>query len=111
MSLSEPDPNLRVDDVIPFVTFPLSIILVIDALRGSTENTLRKESDSVMDVEAKLYESLLKKSNISGFPKALIISKAFWLGMNPLPSKGYKPPLKTDGYPDPFTWTQYRKNV
>ncbi|KAL6968514.1 ABC transporter C member 14 [Sarracenia purpurea var. burkii] len=99
ISLSVPDPDLRVDDAISFVAFPLSIILVIAALRGSTGITSRRESDSEMDVEAKLYESLLEKSNISGFSKASITSKAFWLWMNPLLSKGYKSPLKADDIP------------
>ncbi|KAL6978397.1 Multidrug resistance-associated protein 4 [Sarracenia purpurea var. burkii] len=105
LSFEEPDPDLRLDDaVISFVSFPLSIFLLIVAIRGSTGITMGRELNdhSVMnaeEVEAKLYEPLLEKSNVSGFAKASIISKAFWLWMNPLLSKGYKSPLKADDIP------------
>ncbi|KAL6978401.1 Multidrug resistance-associated protein 4 [Sarracenia purpurea var. burkii] len=106
LSFEEPDPNLRMDDaVISFVSFPLSIFLLIVAIRGSTGIiTMGRELDdhsvmNVQEVEAKLYEPLLEKSSVSGFAKASIISKAFWLWMNPLLSKGYKSPLKADDIP------------
>ncbi|KAL7216440.1 hypothetical protein ACSBR1_028390 [Camellia fascicularis] len=69
------------------------------AIKGSTGITKRSESDSVMDVEPELYEPLLNGCNVSGFAKSSIISKAFWLWMNPLLSKGYKSPLKSDDIP------------
>ncbi|CBI36841.3 unnamed protein product, partial [Vitis vinifera] len=52
-----------------------------------------------MDVEEKLYEPLLGKSNVTGFASASILSKALWLWMNPLLGKGYKSPLKIDEIP------------
>ncbi|KAK9018337.1 hypothetical protein V6N11_001313 [Hibiscus sabdariffa] len=52
-----------------------------------------------MDDETKLYEPLLSKSNMSGFASASVVSKAFWLWMNPLLKKGYKSPLKMDEVP------------
>ncbi|GFZ19431.1 multidrug resistance-associated protein 10 [Actinidia rufa] len=99
VSLDEPDPVLRMDDVISFIAFPVSILYLIVAIRGSTGITSRRESDSVMDEEDKLYEPLLDKSNVTGFAKASIVSKAFLLWMNPLLSKGYKSPLKADDIP------------
>ncbi|KAH7838796.1 hypothetical protein Vadar_031269 [Vaccinium darrowii] len=100
VSLGEDDPDMSLDDVISFVNFPLSIILLIIAIRKSTGIiSSRRESDSVMDAETKLYEPLLDKSNTTGFANASIISKAFWLWVNPLLSKGYKTPLKADDIP------------
>lgn len=100
VSLGEDDPDMSLDDVISFVNFPLSIILLIIAIRGSTGIiSSRRESDSVMDAETKLNEPLLDKSNTTGFANASIISKAFWLWVNPLLSKGYKTPLKADDIP------------
>ncbi|GAY40932.1 hypothetical protein CUMW_055590 [Citrus unshiu] len=53
-----------------------------------------------MDEKTKLYEPLLSKSDVvSGFASASILSKAFWIWMNPLLSKGYKSPLKIDEIP------------
>ncbi|KAF5937358.1 hypothetical protein HYC85_024864 [Camellia sinensis] len=68
-------------------------------IKGSTGITMRSESDSVMDVEPELYEPLLNGCNVGGFAKSSIISKAFWLWMNPLLSKGYKSPLMSDDIP------------
>ncbi|KAI7992748.1 ABC transporter C family member 4 [Camellia lanceoleosa] len=90
---------LRLDDIISFISFLLSIVLLMVAIKGSTGITVRSESDSVMDVEPELYERLLDGCNVSGFAKSSIISKAFWLWMNPLLSKGYKSPLKSDDIP------------
>ncbi|KAL7185949.1 hypothetical protein ACSBR2_027829 [Camellia fascicularis] len=77
----------------------LSIVLLMVAIKGSTGITKMSESDSVMDVEPELYEPLLNGCNVSGFAKSSIISKAFWLWMNPVLSKGYKSPLKSDDIP------------
>ncbi|KAA8543105.1 hypothetical protein F0562_021400 [Nyssa sinensis] len=99
ISLKEANPDLRLDDVVSLITFPLSIVLLIVAVRGSTGIIVTRESDSVMDVEDKLYEPLLNKDNVSGFASASITSKTFWIWMNPLLSKGYKSPLKIDDVP------------
>ncbi|XP_052199207.1 ABC transporter C family member 14 [Diospyros lotus] len=97
--LEQPDPHLRLDDVTSFVTYTLSILLLIVAIRGTTGITVTRESESVPDAEDELYEPLAGKSNVTGFAKASIISKTFWLWMNPLLSKGYKTPLKADDIP------------
>ncbi|CAL5437334.1 unnamed protein product [Camellia sinensis] len=97
--IEELDFVLRVDDIISFISFLLSIVLLMVAIKGSTGITVKSESDSVMDVEPELYEPLLNGCNVSGFAKSSIISKAFWLWMNPLLSKVYKSPLKSDDIP------------
>ncbi|GAV66934.1 ABC_membrane domain-containing protein, partial [Cephalotus follicularis] len=38
-------------------------------------------------------------SSVSGFASASIVSKTFWIWLNPLLSKGYKSPLKIDEVP------------
>lgn len=88
--------NLRLDDTANLITFPLSVVLLFAAIRRSTGITVDRESDPVMDVE---YEPLLDKSNVTAFASASILSKAFWLWMNPLLGKGYKSPLKIDEIP------------
>ena len=91
--------NLRLDDIVTLVTCPLSVVLLLVGIRGSTGITVDRESEPVMDVEEKLYEPLLGKSNVTGFASASILSKALWLWMNPLLGKGYKSPLKIDEIP------------
>ncbi|KAK9281855.1 hypothetical protein L1049_004761 [Liquidambar formosana] len=94
------DPNLRLDDVFSLISFLPSIFLLFVAIRGSTGITVVRESELVMDEEeAKLHEPLLSKSSVSGFASASLMSKALWLWMNPLLSKGYKAPLKIDEIP------------
>ncbi|XP_057963712.1 ABC transporter C family member 4 isoform X2 [Malania oleifera] len=93
------DPNLRLDDWFSFISFPLSIVLLSAAVKGSTGITVITEAEPEMDAETELYQPLLNKSNVSGFASASVISKAFWLWMNPLLRKGYKSPLKVDQVP------------
>ncbi|GMI73762.1 multidrug resistance-associated protein 4, ATP-binding cassette C4 [Hibiscus trionum] len=91
--------DLRLDDIVSFASFPLSVVLVVVAIRGSTGMTATGESEPEMDEEIKLYEPLLSKSNVSDFASASVVSKVFWLWMNPLLKKGYKAPLKMDEVP------------
>ncbi|XP_022727754.1 ABC transporter C family member 14-like [Durio zibethinus] len=94
------DQNFRLDDIVSLVSFPLSFLLLLVAIRGSTGITVSREPEPAMDEEeTKLYELLLSKSNVSGFASASVVSKAFWLWMNPLLRKGYKSPLKMDEVP------------
>ncbi|CAK7348296.1 unnamed protein product [Dovyalis caffra] len=93
------DHNLIFDDIVSVIAFTLSIVLFYVAIRGSTGITVIRESESVMHDDPKLHESLLGKSNVTGFATATIISKSFWLWMNPLLRKGYKSPLKLDDVP------------
>ncbi|XP_030451407.2 ABC transporter C family member 14-like [Syzygium oleosum] len=91
-----PNEDLRLDDIVSMVSFPLSVALLLVAIRGSTGIAVARESDGEMDAE---YEPLLTKSNVTSFASASFVSKAFWLWMNPLLSKGYKSPLKIDEVP------------
>ncbi|CAH2041770.1 unnamed protein product [Thlaspi arvense] len=98
VSVEEPYPELKLDDIVSFIGFPLSIVLLVVAIRGSTGIILSRESDSIME-EDEVYDPLLNKSYVTAFAKAPLISKAFWLWMNPLLSKGYKSPLKAEDVP------------
>ncbi|KAL4363120.1 hypothetical protein GQ457_04G028790 [Hibiscus cannabinus] len=91
---------LRLDDIVSFVSFPLSAILLLVAISGSTGITVNRESEPAMDEEeAKLLEPLLSTPKVSGFASASIVSKAFWIWLNPLLRKGYKSPLKMEEVP------------
>ncbi|GMJ01076.1 ATP-binding cassette C14, multidrug resistance-associated protein 10 [Hibiscus trionum] len=85
--------------IVSFASFPLSVVLLVVAISGSTAITVTEEFEQAMDDETKLYEPLLSKSNMSDFASASVVSKAFWLWMNPLLKKGYKSPLKMDEVP------------
>lgn len=92
--------DLRLDDIVSIVSLPLSFVLVVAAIKGSTGISVIRESEPGMDLEPELYEPLLGKStNVSGFATASFISKAFWIWMNPLLRKGYKSPLKLEEVP------------
>lgn len=89
--------HLVVDDIVLIASLPLSLVLLIVAIRGSTGISV------VVDVSesgtGEEYEPLLEKSNVSAFASASVASKAFWIWMNPLLSKGYKSPLKITDIP------------
>ncbi|MBA0652895.1 hypothetical protein Goklo_020119 [Gossypium klotzschianum] len=95
MVFVEEDKYLRLDDIVSFVSFPLSVVLLVVAIRGSTGITVTREPEPAMDEN----KPLLGKPKVSGFASASIISKAFWLWMNPLLRHGYKSPLKMDDIP------------
>ncbi|XP_047308451.1 ABC transporter C family member 14-like [Impatiens glandulifera] len=80
--------NLFPDDVVSFISFPLSITLLAVAVNGSTGIVPVKESES--DNKSEL---------VTAFASASLISRAFWIWMNPLLSKGYKSPLTADEIP------------
>ncbi|KAI3449493.1 hypothetical protein Pfo_006158 [Paulownia fortunei] len=98
ISFQETGSDLRLDDIVSIIVFPLSILLLIAAIKGSTGIKLLGESESLMDSDT-MCEPLLDKSNATGFASASIISKAFLFWMNPLLKKGYKSPLKIDDVP------------
>ncbi|XP_071721308.1 ABC transporter C family member 14-like [Rutidosis leptorrhynchoides] len=75
----------KFEDIISLVSLPFSIFLLVVSVTGSTGIKLRTEFDT--------------SSNVSGWAKASIVSKVFWLWMNPLLSEGYKTPLKLDDVP------------
>ncbi|XP_073299207.1 ABC transporter C family member 14-like [Primulina huaijiensis] len=53
----------------------------------------------MMDSESKPDEPLLNKSHVTGYASASIVSKAFWIWLNPLLKKGYKSALEIDDVP------------
>ncbi|KAJ8898619.1 hypothetical protein K2173_004232 [Erythroxylum novogranatense] len=91
--------NLIFDDIVSIASFVLSVVLLWVAIRGLTGITVCSESEPEMENPNKLYEPLLDKSKVTGFASAPIISRAFWLWMNPLLSQGYISPLKIDDVP------------
>ncbi|OMO71780.1 hypothetical protein CCACVL1_18073 [Corchorus capsularis] len=94
------DQTLRLDDIVSLFSFPLSVVLLFVAIKGSTGVAVSREAEPAMDdEEEKLYEQLINKSNVTGFATASVVSKAFWIWMNPILKKGYKAPLKMEDVP------------
>ncbi|KAK7392326.1 hypothetical protein VNO78_20760 [Psophocarpus tetragonolobus] len=87
--------SFMVDDTVSFISLPLSLFLLCVAIKGSTGIVSGEETQPLIDDETKLYD----KSNVTGFASASAISKAFWIWINPLLSKGYESPLKIDEIP------------
>lgn len=85
--------ELRLDDISSVIVFPLSIMLLVVAIKGSTGiEVMGDQSESE-------YEALLDKSNVTGYASASFISKTFWIWLNPLLKKGYTAPLKLEDVP------------
>ncbi|XP_010468928.1 PREDICTED: ABC transporter C family member 14 [Camelina sativa] len=88
--------TLRADDVASFISFPLTAVLLLVSIKGSTGLVVTTS----VTVPAKRNDVVLNKSeNVSLFASASFVSKTFWLWMNPLLSKGYKSPLNLDQVP------------
>ncbi|PWA98523.1 ABC transporter Tap-like, P-loop containing nucleoside triphosphate hydrolase [Artemisia annua] len=77
-------------DLISSISLPFSAFLVIVSVTGSTGIIVTPESKP---------DEINKSSNVSGWASASILSKTFWLWLNPLLKKGYKTPLKIDDIP------------
>ncbi|KAJ7980275.1 ABC transporter C family member 4 [Quillaja saponaria] len=92
------EPNLRMDDIFSLVNLPLSIVLLIVALQRSSGISLR-ESEVVVNSTTQSYQPVQTDPNVSAYASASLFSKALWLWMNPLLTKGYKSPLKVDDVP------------
>nr|GMD66753.1 ABC transporter C family member 14-like [Ipomoea batatas] len=100
VSAHESEPNLMLDDISSFVAFPISVVLLIVAVKGSTGIlTMTRDSESEVDDEASKNETVPGNSNVTGYASASLLSKTFWIWMNPLLRKGYKAPLKLDDVP------------
>ncbi|KAL9235764.1 hypothetical protein vseg_010500 [Gypsophila vaccaria] len=84
---------LRLEDVISLICFVLSTVLLVTAIRGSTSGVVGVKEEST------LHEPLLEKSCVSSFASASIVSKTFWIWINPLLIKGYKAPLTANDIP------------
>ncbi|XP_057424445.1 ABC transporter C family member 14-like [Lotus japonicus] len=98
--------TFMVDDTTSLISLPLSLFLVFVAVKGSTGVRPSQESQLQVvlddeDTESKLlYDSSAEsKSNVTGFASASVVSRAFWIWLNPLLSKGYKSPLVINDIP------------
>ncbi|ESW35099.1 hypothetical protein PHAVU_001G206700 [Phaseolus vulgaris] len=92
--------GVRVDEVVSFISFPLSLFLLFVAVEGSTGIVLTtEETRPLVEGKAKLHDGTERKSEVTGFASASLLSKTFWIWMNPLLSKGYKSVLKIDDVP------------
>ncbi|CAH8355413.1 unnamed protein product [Eruca vesicaria subsp. sativa] len=102
--ISDDDPSaasLRADDVASLISFPLTAVLLIVSIKGSTGIVITTTtSSSGITIPAKPNDVVLEKSeNVSLYATASFLSKTFWLWMNPLLSKGYKSPLNLEQVP------------
>ncbi|KAF5820377.1 putative ABC-type xenobiotic transporter [Helianthus annuus] len=90
------------DDVISVVSLPFSVFLLIVSVTSSTGITVTTESVSLNgngNGKVSDDDELHKSSNVSGWASASIVSKFFWIWMNPLLTKGYRTPLKIEDIP------------
>ncbi|XP_068658833.1 ABC transporter C family member 14-like [Aristolochia californica] len=90
------DLDLKIDDIVSLISLPISVILLLNGIRGSTGITVVEKGEEEPE---SLKEPLLDKSNITAYASAGALSRATWLWMNPLLSEGSKSALKMDGIP------------
>nr|XP_043637374.1 ABC transporter C family member 14-like [Erigeron canadensis]XP_043637375.1 ABC transporter C family member 14-like [Erigeron canadensis] len=84
-------PLSKTEDIVSSISLPFSAFFLIASVIGSSGITL-VTPDSKPD-------ELNKSLNVSGWASASIISKTFWIWLNPLLKKGYKTPLTLDDIP------------
>ncbi|CAA0828201.1 ABC transporter C family member 4 [Striga hermonthica] len=102
VSFQESGLDLKTDDIVSVIVFPFSFVLLIAAVKGSTGITLSAEVevDQVMDSEQPLLGNKQQPDDMTtGFSSASVVSKAFWIWMNPLLKKGYSSPLGINDVP------------
>ncbi|KAM0050640.1 putative ABC-type xenobiotic transporter [Helianthus debilis subsp. tardiflorus] len=80
------------DDIISLICLPFSAFLLIVSITGSTGIIVMNESELEAD-------ELHKSTEVTGWASASIVSKVFWLWINPLLKKGYETPLKLEDIP------------
>eukprot|EP00250_Pteridium_aquilinum_P016153 c22966_g1_i3 orf=206-4756(+) len=91
--------SLRVDDVVNIVIFPVSLFLLVISARGVTG--LRQSKESGVSEPLLNGEGDGKKDiKVTGFYKAGLLNKAFWLWLNPVLSKGAKTTLQIEDIPE-----------
>lgn len=78
------------------VSLPLYVYLLVVAIRGSSGicTTTQREVAGNFRLETDALDP-----TVSGFGRASLFSRAVWIWMNPLLSKGYQSPLKLDEVP------------
>ncbi|XP_042034677.1 ABC transporter C family member 4-like [Salvia splendens] len=94
ISFQESGAELRADDIGSIFVFSLSIVLLAAGIRGATG--VEVVTDHHSDSETNLYSD---KSTVTAYASASIISKTFWIWLNPLLKKGYTAPLKLEDVP------------
>ncbi|KNA20530.1 hypothetical protein SOVF_051440 [Spinacia oleracea] len=92
-------PDLRLNDMLSFISFALSVVLLVVCIRGSTGIMFLRREPSLIDDGNSYSEPLLENSFVSDYANASVLSKVFWLWMNPLLSKGYRRPLAVNDVP------------
>ncbi|XP_041989412.1 ABC transporter C family member 14-like [Salvia splendens] len=97
ISFQESGSELRVDDIGSIIMFPLSVVLLAAGIRGATGVEVVRDHQSV-DSETHEFEEILDDS-VTGYASASVISKMFWIWLNPLLNKGYTAPLKLEDVP------------
>ncbi|CAF2081819.1 unnamed protein product [Brassica napus] len=85
-----------VEDVASFLSFPLTVFLLIVSVRGTNGVIITTEERNGIKPDDVVLE---KSDNVSLYASASAFSKMFWLWMNPLLSKGYKSPLTLEQVP------------
>ncbi|GJX96190.1 ABC transporter C family member 14-like protein [Tanacetum coccineum] len=99
---------LESEDIISLVCLPFSVFLLVVSVTGSTGIIVTTEAESlngngrgISNGNGKVSEvdELNKSSNVSGWASASILSRVFWLWMNPLLQKGYTTPLQLEDVP------------
>ncbi|KAK7259335.1 hypothetical protein RIF29_24939 [Crotalaria pallida] len=91
----------KVDDTVSFISFPLSLLLLFVAVKGTTGIVIMfsKETEPLIDEGTEFYGDGASTSEVTAFASASIISKAFWIWINPLLIKGCKSPLRIEEIP------------
>ncbi|KAG6415306.1 hypothetical protein SASPL_122712 [Salvia splendens] len=98
ISFQESGSELRVDDIGSIIMFPLSVVLLAAGIRGVTGVEVVRDHQSV-DSETHEFEDISEDSHVTGYASASVISKMFWIWLNPLLNKGYTAPLKLEDVP------------
>ncbi|MCE3215722.1 ABC transporter C member 14 [Datura stramonium] len=93
------DLNMKMDDMVVLVSLPLYVYLLIVAIRGSSGICKTSQHEVAGNSRLETNELILMDPTVSGYGTASLFSRAVWVWMNPLLSKGYQSPLKLDEVP------------
>ncbi|PHU30659.1 ABC transporter C family member 4 [Capsicum chinense] len=91
--------SMKMDDIVILVSLPLYFYLLIVAIRGSSGICNTSQHEAAGNSRLETDELILMDPTMSGYGTASLFSKALWIWMNPLLSKGYQSPLKLDEVP------------
>lgn len=91
--------DIWIDDVFSLVSFPAYFFLFIVAIRGSSGISIVKEPRIGGNSRTATQVSTELDSNVSGYARASLFSKATWAWLSPVLSKGYQSALKINDVP------------